>query len=99
MINLTAPQETAIACAFADLQGIIQIINGSYNIADIDADAIQATIDELVEQFPEICIEYPNGDDEIGDGMTDVEADADTLRSAGMGTDEDYGGGDGCERF
>jgi hypothetical protein len=24
-------------------------------------------------------------------GMSDVEADADTLRSAGMGTDEDYG--------
>ena len=28
---------------------------------------------------------------EYGDGMTDAEADADTLRSAGMGTDEDYG--------
>ena len=26
------------------------------------------------------------------DGMTDAEADADTLRMAGMGTDEDYGG-------
>lgn len=25
------------------------------------------------------------------DNMTDAEADADTLRSAGMGTDEDYG--------
>ena len=32
--------------------------------------------------------DYPEGDD---DGMSDVEADADTLRSAGMGTDEDYG--------
>ena len=34
--------------------------------------------------------------DEIGDGMTDAEADADVLASAGMGTDEDYGyfGGD-----
>ncbi len=29
--------------------------------------------------------------DEPDDGMTDVEADADTLKSAGMGTDEDYG--------
>ena len=29
--------------------------------------------------------------DEPDDGMTDVEADADTLASAGMGTDEDYG--------
>ena len=25
-----------------------------------------------------------------GDGMSDVEADADTLRSCGWGTDEDY---------
>ena len=35
-------------------------------------------------------------DDEPGDGMTDAEADADVLASAGMGTDEDYGyfGGD-----
>ena len=33
---------------------------------------------------------------EIGDGMTDAEADADTFRSCGWGTDEDYGyfGGD-----
>jgi hypothetical protein len=32
-----------------------------------------------------------NADPEIGDGMTDAEADADVLRSAGWGTDEDYG--------
>lgn len=34
--------------------------------------------------------------DEPSDGMTDAEADADVLASAGMGTDEDYGyyGGD-----
>ena len=31
-------------------------------------------------------------DSEIGDGMTDAEADADTLKSAGWGSDEDYGG-------
>jgi Zn-finger nucleic acid-binding protein len=39
---------------------------------------------------------YWNESDEIGDGMTDVEADADALASAGWGTDEDYGdfGGD-----
>jgi hypothetical protein len=30
-------------------------------------------------------------DNEPEDSMTDVEADADTLASAGMGTDEDYG--------
>jgi hypothetical protein len=33
------------------------------------------------------------------DGLTDVEADADTLRSAGMGTDEDYGNFGGHEDF
>lgn len=36
--------------------------------------------------------EFNDGEDfDDGDGMTDVEADADTLKSAGMGTDEDYG--------
>lgn len=30
-------------------------------------------------------------DPEYGDGMSDVEADADTLRNCGWGTDEDYG--------
>ena len=37
-------------------------------------------------------VEFPEIDDEVAD-MTDVEADADTLKSAGWGTDEDYGGG------
>ena len=38
----------------------------------------------------------PLDDGEYDDGMTDAEADADTLASAGWGTDEDYGyyGGD-----
>jgi len=43
-----------------------------------------------VDEIPTIEAE-PIEDDEIGDGMSDVEADADTLRSAGWGTDEDYG--------
>jgi len=43
-----------------------------------------------VDEIPTIEAE-PVEDDEIGDGMSDVEADADTLRSAGWGTDEDYG--------
>jgi len=34
---------------------------------------------------------YNNGEKEPEDNMTDVEADADTLASAGWGTDEDYG--------
>jgi hypothetical protein len=35
--------------------------------------------------------EAPDCYEEPDDGMTDVEADADTLASAGYGTDEDYG--------
>jgi hypothetical protein len=38
-------------------------------------------------------------DDEPGDNMTDVEADADTLASAGWGSDEDYGDFGGHEEF
>ena len=34
------------------------------------------------------------GEDESDDNMTDGEADADALASAGWGTDEDYGGED-----
>jgi len=43
--------------------------------------------------FPSAEVESdfePEENDEPGD-MTDVEADADTLASAGYGTDEDYG--------
>jgi hypothetical protein len=39
----------------------------------------------------------PTFDEEPEDNMTDVEADADTLKSIGWGTDEDYGGTD--ERY
>ena len=47
-------------------------------------------ITALVEKV--ITPEEPEGPEfEPDDGMTDVEADADTLKSAGMGTDEDYG--------
>lgn len=41
------------------------------------------------------CLNAENDEDgywERDDNMTDVEADADTLKSAGWGTDEDYGG-------
>jgi hypothetical protein len=57
-----------------------------------------------LDQLPEggdVQKEYPLNDedeepDHSEDGMSDVEADADTLRSCGWGTDEDYGcfGGD-----
>jgi alkylation response protein AidB-like acyl-CoA dehydrogenase len=41
------------------------------------------------EEAAEMADQWEPSDD---DGMTDAEADADTLRMAGMGTDEDYGG-------
>lgn len=47
--------------------------------------------EELREQ-DDMHYDDPHDDDEMpDDGMTDAEADADTLRSAGWGTDEDYG--------
>jgi len=42
-----------------------------------------------VMDLPTVNDEPP--DDYYDDGMSDAEADADTLRSAGWGTDEDYG--------
>lgn len=47
---------------------------------------------DLCERCCELDAQFADGDrDEYEDNMTDAEADADTLRSAGYGTDEDYG--------
>lgn len=46
------------------------------------------TVIDYAKEYADGCLQDP----EIGDGMTDAEADADVLRSAGWGTDEDYGG-------
>lgn len=46
------------------------------------------------EEIDERWGQWDDDDDEPGDepdGMTDVEADADTLKNCGWGTDEDYG--------
>ena len=43
-----------------------------------------------LEKYRDECL-AECGSDEPDDSMTDAEADADTLKSAGMGTDEDYG--------
>ena len=58
--------------------------------------AMHQATDHLEEGYSagDADFEYDHWFDD--DRMTDVEADADTLRGAGMGTDEDYGyfGGD-----
>ena len=47
--------------------------------------------DEVGTLYCPTCgVEFGDPDSD-GDNMTDVEADADTLASAGYGTDEDYG--------
>ena len=63
----------------------------------------ESEVEAYIEHFRSIGYELSDIDDstEFEDddepfGMTDAEADADTLASAGWGTDEDYGyfGGD-----
>jgi hypothetical protein len=43
------------------------------------------------ENCSEVLLDFDNDEADTEDGMSDVEADADTLASAGHGTDEDYG--------
>jgi len=53
-------------------------------------DKLLATSDGLYRCSSDVYNE-PKTDDEPGDNLSDAEADAMTLRDAGMGTDEDYG--------
>jgi len=53
----------------------------------------EAAAETLYNSFPdddEEGVDYEEGCAPEDDGMTDVEADADTLRCAGWGCDEDY---------
>ncbi len=53
-----------------------------------NGDGDEYTLDDHLDDLAE----FGEGPDDMDDdGMTDAEADADTLASAGMGTDEDYG--------
>ena len=52
-----------------------------------EAEGVWEVTDEGVPNYPT----YPVMEGDTEDGMSDVEADADTLASAGYGTDEDYG--------
>jgi len=78
-------QETAIYEAYDKANEIISLTDNEELIAI--ASDIAAT---LYNAFP-VILNDP--DPEIGDNMTDAEADADTLKSAGYGSDEDYGYG------
>jgi len=50
-------------------------------------------IADLEYLHAQIAVELREWDNiDYEDNLTDVEADADTLASAGWGTDEDYGG-------
>jgi|WetSurSiteA1Bulk_404760.scaffolds.fasta_scaffold02668_12 hypothetical protein len=69
--------------------------------AEHDAELLREARKEIISDDPDEYIEVDLCDlvrehDEAEDWMSDVEADADTLASAGYGTDEDYGyyGGD-----
>lgn len=55
-----------------------------------DLDALDPTRLERLDSVPQDDPWYDDPEDE-GFQMSDVEADADTLASAGWGTDEDYG--------
>lgn len=60
--------------------------------------ALESEIAGLTAELADVKMEIAkleaaeeDGEGYYEDRLTDVEADADTLRSAGMGTDEDYG--------
>ena len=55
-------------------------------LSDEAAEAISRTLDDVMAAKAEV-----EGEWQAEDGLSDVEADAMTLASAGWGTDEDYG--------
>jgi hypothetical protein len=58
---------------------------------DMLSDSQRVELAHYVASIPAYTDEQDDDFEEFGDGMTDAEADADTLASAGWGTDEDYG--------
>lgn len=78
------------------LTSLDEVLGAVYNVVNTDAKTLRTfgDRDEATDWAMDYCDaagELDEEYDEIGDGMTDVEADADTLRSCGWGTDEDYG--------
>jgi hypothetical protein len=67
--------------------------------ADHEAELLAEGRKEIVSDDPDETVEVDLCDlvrEHEEDNMSDVEADADTLASAGYGTDEDYGDYSGC---
>ena len=67
-------------------------------VYDVDGDNLTIysdDIDGVIDVLHDVCIinfKCQRDDDEPSDGfLNDAEADADVLKSAGWGTDEDYG--------
>ena len=85
---MTQSQEAAIACAYADLIGILQAYEAGSSIAELDIDSLTSTVEDIEKEFPKLCAaDVP---DEADPGEMDGD-EASALASAGLGTDEDYG--------
>lgn len=65
---------------------------GPFKTPDGAEDHITNWDDETVMYFDGLTWDAVESYRDEDDGMSDAEADADTLRMAGWGTDEDYGG-------
>jgi hypothetical protein len=62
---------------------------------DEEGDEMEA---EFLAEMDRLERQHADDQSDDDDGMSDAEADSDTLRMAGMGTDEDYGyQGDGLD--
>ena len=83
-----------------ELRVLINKMSMEHEFGDVPDFILAAHAVQSLELFGGMChnVRQWHGDidreDTEGHDMSDVEADADTLRSAGMGTDEDYGGTD-----
>lgn len=83
---------------------ILEMVDeGSLDPRQLARDLLGYLSEDDVRDFAhrnDIPVDDDGEDFDDDDGMTDAEADADTLRGAGMGTDEDYGFfGDGLDDF
>jgi hypothetical protein len=81
---MTEDQVTAIKCAYADLQAVLQAEDQS-TLEGIDTHSIRQTLSDLTDAFS-----FLDDADDIDPGELDGDA-VSALASAGWGTTEDYG--------